>query len=351
MNLLRHGQQWLLKGPSKKSKIVWASVARGALNCPRSPGVQRSVARASGPLLDEFVDGFPQARSVLDGFRRIGPTFGFSGGCPGPLTPAAFNFWRRSSLATARWTRPRRTLRLGESLWGIGLPNPPLSSSARCSHLESWKRSRPLVSSHQAHEKPRNPASPHTCLTEWSIIMLVGPLPVLWLLCTSCQGVYRHHLTARAHEQHFLSAHFTPDHTCGSRHFACLQSHFVLLHVFALTHTVSSYFLFTNYVTDATDWNQIKPLCSFVRGWTASPSGRSDPKPQVTSPSSASMSVASTLRSTFLPEKSISRWSTTLRSPASKDLNLPQHSGASSTSQHTAARQSSPIVETGFIRD
>ena len=45
------------------------------------------------------------------------------------------------------------------------------------------------------------------------------------------------------------------------------------------------YFLFTclftdatDYLTDAADWNQMKPLCKFARGWTAWPSGRSDPK-------------------------------------------------------------------------
>ena len=72
---------------------------------------------------------------------------------------------------------------------------------------------------------------------------------------------------------------------------------------------VSSYFLFTCYITDdtcclsyAVDWNQTKPVCSFARGWTAWPSGRSDPKTQVVSPSSSSMSAASTRRSTFRPE-------------------------------------------------
>ena len=93
-------------------------------------------------------------------------------------------------------------------------------------------------------------------------------------------GVYRQHLTARGHKHTFLSAHFTRNHTFGSRHFACLKSQFVIGHVFA-EHSfkpVSTYFLFTHYLTDASDWNQIKPLCSFARGWTAWPSGRSDAK-------------------------------------------------------------------------
>ena len=39
----------------------------------------------------------------------------------------------------------------------------------------------------------------------------------------------------------------------------------------------SSYFLNTCCLTDATDWNQINPLCNSTR-WTVWPSGRSDPK-------------------------------------------------------------------------
>ena len=35
------------------------------------------------------------------------------------------------------------------------------------------------------------------------------------------------------HKHAFLSAHFTRLHKCGSRHFPCLKSHFVIGHVFA----------------------------------------------------------------------------------------------------------------------
>ena len=73
----------------------------------------------------------------------------------------------------------------------------------------------------------------------------------------------------------------------------------------------SSYLLFTcclaaaiDYLTDATDWNQSEPLRSFARGWTAWPSGRPRPQTQFMSPSSASMSVASTFWSLWiLPER------------------------------------------------
>ena len=50
-------------------------------------------------------------------------------------------------------------------------------------------------------------------------------------------------------------------------------------------HAISSCFLITyrlpdatRCLTDATDWNQIKPLCSSALGWTVWPSSRSDPK-------------------------------------------------------------------------
>ena len=83
-----------------------------------------------------------------------------------------------------------------------------------------------------------------------------------WQLPWTRREVYRQHLTARAHT--FLSAHFTRDHTCGSRHFAFLKSHLVICYVFVggSFDSVSSYFLFTYYITD---WNQTKLLCYFPR--------------------------------------------------------------------------------------
>ena len=61
--------------------------------------------------------------------------------------------------------------------------------------------------------------------------------------------------------------------------FVCLKSHFIIGHVFVECSfdPVSSYFLITYCLTDATDWNQSKPLCYSAPGWTVWPSGRSDP--------------------------------------------------------------------------
>ena len=69
--------------------------------------------------------------------------------------------------------------------------------------------------------------------------------------------------------------------------FVCLKSHFIIGHVFVQCSfdPVPAYFLLiyclidaTYCLTDATDRNQIKPLCNPALGWTVWPSGRSDPK-------------------------------------------------------------------------
>ena len=69
--------------------------------------------------------------------------------------------------------------------------------------------------------------------------------------------------------------------------FVCLKNHPIFGHVFVECSfdPVSSYFLFTCYLTDDTcflsraiDWNWTKLVCNSARGWTAWPSGRSDPK-------------------------------------------------------------------------
>ena len=67
------------------------------------------------------------------------------------------------------------------------------------------------------------------------------------------------------------------------------------------------HFLFTYCLTDATDWNQIKTLCSFRSGMDCLAIWPVRSQTQGMSPSSASMSVASTRRSTFRPETSVSR--------------------------------------------
>ena len=102
------------------------------------------------------------------------------------------------------------------------------------------------------------------------------------------RAVYRQHHTARAHMHTFLSAHFTRDHTCGSRHFACLKSHFVIGHVFAehSFNPVSSYF--SSPTTSLTPPTTTRSGMDCLALWPV----RS--QTQVMSPSSASLSVAST---------------------------------------------------------
>ena len=89
--------------------------------------------------------------------------------------------------------------------------------------------------------------------------------------------LYRQHLTVRTHA-HFLAAHARTPPDVITRFaqglddlFVWLKSHFMIGHVFVECSfdTVSSYFLITycladaSYcLTDATDWNQIKPCAT-----------------------------------------------------------------------------------------
>ena len=90
--------------------------------------------------------------------------------------------------------------------------------------------------------------------------------------------------------------------------------------------------LIAYYHTDATDWNQTKPVRDSALGWAVWPSGRL--QTQVVSQRSASMSVASTRRSTFRPETWVSSKSTTRQSPLPRTsifLDIPEHQAAAST--------------------
>ena len=88
------------------------------------------------------------------------------------------------------------------------------------------------------------------------------------------------------HAHFFLAAHArTPDVITRVGQglddlFVRLKSHVIIGHVFVECSfdTVSSYFLIAYCLTDATDWNQIEPLCNSALGWKIWPSGRSDPK-------------------------------------------------------------------------
>ena len=88
--------------------------------------------------------------------------------------------------------------------------------------------------------------------------------------------------------------------------FVCLKSHFMIGHVFVECSfdPVSSYCLIdaTYCLTDATDWNQSEPPVQLRSGVDRLAIWQIRSKTQVLSPSSASMSVASTRRSTFRPE-------------------------------------------------
>ena len=90
--------------------------------------------------------------------------------------------------------------------------------------------------------------------------------------------------------------------------------------------------LIAYYHTDATDWNQTKPVRDSALGWAVWPSGRL--QTQVVSQRSASMSVASTRRSTFRPETWVSSKSTTRQSPLPRTsifLHIPEHQAAATT--------------------
>ena len=109
---------------------------------------------------------------------------------------------------------------------------------------------------------------------------------------------------------------------------------------------VSSYFLFTCYLTDDTCcffyaifWNQTKPVCYFARGWTRSHT-------QVMRPSSASTLIASTRRSSFMSFPQEHDATVT----ASYDRYLPRHFGASqSSSQRSAASRVPTLSKLGAL--
>ena len=111
--------------------------------------------------------------------------------------------------------------------------------------------------------------------------------------------------------------------------FVCLKSHSFIGHVVVECSfdSVSFYFLITYCLTDTTyclsyttDRNQIKPLCNSAQMWTVWPIWPIRSQTQVMSPRSASMSVASTRRSTFGPDTWASSKSTTPQSPPARTL-------------------------------
>ena len=153
---------------------------------------------------------------------------------------------------------------------------------------------------------------------------------------------------------HFSREHLTRDDcTCGSRLsvLRVAQNHSSSDHV-SLGCAISSVpfdFLIASLFSDATFriiyttyWNQKRPQCHSAVGWNVWPSGQTD-LTQVTSPSSASMSVTSTRWSTLSTRNRNFTHEYGATVASTEDLDLPRHSGASSSEQGFRR------VETRFI--
>ena len=144
--------------------------------------------------------------------------------------------------------------------------------------------------------------------------------------------------------------------------FVCLKSHSIIGHVFVECSfdPVSSYFLITYCLTDttyclsyATDGSQSETPVLLRSGVDSLATRSIRLQTQVMSPSSASMSIASTRRSTFRPETCVSRKRKTRQSPLPRTLIylhiLLRHSGASSRSQHSAASRVPTVLKLGSL--
>ena len=105
-------------------------------------------------------------------------------------------------------------------------------------------------------------------------------------------------------------------------------------------------FLTVCYHTDATNWNQTKPVCDSVLGWTVWPSGRSDSKHRLwaqvlhRSQWRAHADQSSDQKHGF-PAR-VRRDSRRFRG-----RKIPHYSGASSSSQHTAASTVPTLLKLG----
>ena len=95
--------------------------------------------------------------------------------------------------------------------------------------------------------------------------------------------VYGQHFTARTHAHSFSlrTPHVITRLARGPDDSLCVwKSHYIFGHIFVECSfdPDSSCLLTVHYLTDATDWNQTKPVCDSALGWTVWPSGRSDSK-------------------------------------------------------------------------
>ena len=84
--------------------------------------------------------------------------------------------------------------------------------------------------------------------------------------------------------------------------FGCFNSHSLVMSLLNVRFLRLSRHLLPHCLTDATDWNQIRPPVQLRSGVDRLAIWPIRSQTQVMSPSSASMSVASTRRSTFRPE-------------------------------------------------
>ena len=178
----------------------------------------------------------------------------------------------------------------------------------------------------------------------------------------SCLSLYRQHLTVRTHA-HFVSQCTlrTPDVITRLAQglddlLVCLTSQFTIGHVYVECSfdPVSSYFLITYCLTDATycltdatDWNQIKTPCATPL-WSG-PSGHlADPIPNIGYEPKFCIDVSGEHTPINLPTRNMSfQQEYDLTITASEDLNLPRHSGASSSSQQTAASTVPALLKLG----
>ena len=128
----------------------------------------------------------------------------------------------------------------------------------------------------------------------------------------------------------------------------CLKNHSIIGHVFVECSfdPISSYFLITYCLTDATDWNQMNPLCTSALG---GPSGQlAHPIPNTSCETKFCIDVSGEHTPTNLPTRNMScqqEYDATIT--ASEDPNLPRHSGASSSSQHPAASRVPTLLKLG----
>ena len=143
-------QHRVVTWPSKNRKIVNDSVTCGAVICPCAlTQSTRSLARVSELCSMGSSTTFARLALWLTIFAVADRPLAFSGGTGATYAGGGFNFCEGLPRHHPRDPTPT-SLRLGESLWGTGMPNPLCRiRSSTVVPFESCKRSRPSVSSHR----------------------------------------------------------------------------------------------------------------------------------------------------------------------------------------------------------